>query len=149
MRIPGKITQLARRLVGGPTERGFYQDKLAAVNALEPNLRQVSQMQLRQTAAELRERARAGASLDDMLVEVFALVREVARREIGLRPFDVQVIGGLGLYAGKIVEMQTGEGKTLAAVSPVVLRALGGRGVHVLTFNDYLARRDAEWMGPI
>jgi preprotein translocase subunit SecA len=151
MGIAGKVMQLARRFAGGPAPmgRGLYQDKLEAVNALEPNLRQASPAQLRRTAERLREQAHTGASPDDMLVEVFALVREVARREIGLRPFDVQVIGGVGLYAGKIVEMQTGEGKTLAAVSPVVLRALGGQGVHVLTFNDYLARRDAEWMGPI
>jgi preprotein translocase subunit SecA len=126
-----------------------YQEKLEAVNALEPQLRRASETELRQEAERLMGRARTGASLDDMLVEVFALVREVAWRDIGLRPFDVQVIGGLGLHAGKIVQMGTGEGKTLAAVSPVVLHALGGRGVHVLTFNDYLARRDAEWMGPI
>ncbi len=126
-----------------------YQDILAAVNALEPKLRQASETQLRQQVERLRECARAGVPTDDLLVDIFALVREVAWREIGLRLFDAQVIGGLGLHEGKVVQMQTGEGKTLAAVSPVALHALGRRGVHVLTFNDYLARRDAEWMGPI
>ena len=135
--------QLTRRLTGGPVDPAFkhYQNKLEAVNALDPKLRRASEKQLRGEVETLMERARSGASLDDMLVEVFALVREVARREIGLRPFDVQVMGGLGLHEGKIVQMATGEGKTLAAVAPVVLHALGGRGVHVFTFNDYLARR--------
>jgi preprotein translocase subunit SecA len=145
------IKRLTRRFSDGHGDHALrrYQDKLEAVNALEPQLRGASQTQLRGEAETLMGRARTGASLDDMLVDVFALVREVARREIGLRPFDVQVMGGLGLHEGKIVQMATGEGKTLAAVAPVALRALGGRGVHVLTFNDYLARRDAEWMGPI
>ena len=151
MGIAGGIKQLTRRLTDGPVgyELKRYEGKLEAVNALEPKLRRASETQLREEAKMLMGRARTNASLDDMLVEVFALVREVARREIGMRPFDVQVIGGLGLHEGKIVQMQTGEGKTLAAVSPVVLYALSGLGVHVLTFNDYLARRDAEWMGPI
>jgi preprotein translocase subunit SecA len=126
-----------------------YQAQIAAINALEPKLRRASDTQLRQEAETLWERARTNTSPADVLVEVFALVREVGRREIGQRPFEVQVLAGLGLHAGKVVQMGTGEGKTLAAVSPVVLHALGGLGVHVLTFNDYLARRDAEWMGPI
>ncbi len=149
MDIAGGIKQFTRRLSANSRELRRYEGQLEAVNALEAGLRQASETELREQARMLMERARAGASPDDARAEVFALVREVARREIGLRPFDVQVIGGLGLYEGKIVQMQTGEGKTLAAVSPVLLNALGGRGVHVLTFNDYLARRDAEWMGPV
>ena len=143
--------RLTRRLTDGPVDHALkhYEDKVEAVNALEQKLRRASEMRLRKEAEMLMGRARTGTCPGDMLVDVFALVREVARREIGMRPFDVQVIGGLGLYEGKMVQMQTGEGKTLAAVSPVVLNALSGLGVHVLTFNDYLARRDAEWMGPI
>ena len=98
---------------------------------------------------EVRARVRAGAPLDAVTEELFALVRELARRALGLRPFDEQLIAGLALHEGHVVEMQTGEGKTLAAVAPVALNALGGAGVHVLTVNDYLARRDARWMGPI
>jgi preprotein translocase subunit SecA len=145
------IKRFARRLSDGPADRALqrYRGKLVAVNAREPQLRRTSETQLREEAQMLVGRARAGTSLDDLFVDVFALVREVARREVGLRPFDVQLIGGLGLHEGKLVQMQTGEGKTLAAVSPVVLHALNGQGVHVLTFNDYLARRDAQWMGPI
>jgi preprotein translocase subunit SecA len=122
---------------------------LAVINALEDELQQASEVELRQQAVTLQESVRAGVPLDEVLAPVFALAREAARRELGMRPFDVQVLGGLGLHAGKVVQMQTGEGKTLAAVSPVVLNALGGQGVHVLTFNDYLARRDAQWMGPV
>ena len=151
MSIAESIKQLTQRLTGGPADHalGRYKDKVEAINALEPRLRQASATALRAEANKLKERARAGVPLDDLLVEVFALVREAARREIGLRPFDVQVMGALGLYKGRLVQMCTGEGKTLAAVSPVALHALGGLGVHVLTFNDYLARRDAEWMGPV
>jgi preprotein translocase subunit SecA len=151
MGIAEGIKQLTRRLTGGSVSHDLerYESQLMAVNALEPQLRRASETELRGQAEMLMGRARAGAALEGMLVEVFALVREVARREVGMRPFDVQVIGGLGLHEGKIVQMDTGEGKTLAAVSPVVLHALSGQGVHVLTFNDYLARRDAEWMGPI
>jgi preprotein translocase subunit SecA len=149
--ITGGIRQLAGRLTESSSERALerYRATLSAVNALEPRLRNASRASLQEQAQGLQDRARAGASPDELLVEVFALVREVARREIGLRPFDVQVLGGIGLHEGKIVQMGTGEGKTLVAVSPVALRALGGQGVHVLTFNDYLAGRDAAWMGPI
>jgi preprotein translocase subunit SecA len=146
-----RIRRVARYLTGARGERTLrrYRAQVDAVNAREPRLRGASIAQLHEETDGLVGRARAGDPLDHMLSDVFALVREVARREIGLRPFDVQLIGGLALHEGKIVQMQTGEGKTLAAVSPVVLHALGGRGVHILTFNDYLARRDAEWMGPI
>jgi preprotein translocase subunit SecA len=145
------LRDLTRRLAAGRNVRGPTPDeeRLAAVSALEPGLRSSSEAELRQLAQSLRERARAGVSLDDLCVQLFALVREAAHRTIGLRPFDVQILGGLALHAGKVIQMQTGEGKTLAAVAPVALNALRGSGVHVLTFNDYLARRDAEWMGPI
>jgi preprotein translocase subunit SecA len=122
---------------------------LTAINGLEAEVRDGSDEELRQLAQHIRARVIAGVPLSDVAVQVFALVREVASRTIGLRPFDVQIIGGLALHAGKIVQMETGEGKTLTAVAPVVLNALQGQGVHVLTFNDYLARRDAGWMGPI
>ncbi len=128
---------------------GHYREQVAAINALESNMRGASQEQLREGAAYLKRSAQQNAPSASIIVELFALVREVAWREVGLRPFDVQLIGGLGLFEGKIVQMQTGEDKTLAAVSPVALQALYGFGAHVLTFNDYLARRDAEWMGPI
>jgi preprotein translocase subunit SecA len=126
-----------------------FEDALRAVNALADEMRRASDEALRQLAESLRSRVRAGLSLDDAAIPVFALVREVAARTIGLRPYDVQLLGGFALHAGTIVQMSTGEGKTLAAVAPVALNALEGQGVHVLTFNDYLARRDAEWMGPI
>ena len=126
-----------------------YQDRLTQVNALATELRDCSDDELRRLAQSFRARAHTGSPLSDVTIRVFALVREAASRTIGLRPFDVQIIGGFALHESKIVQMQTGEGKTLAAVAPVVLNALQGKGVHVLTFNDYLARRDAEWMGPI
>jgi preprotein translocase subunit SecA len=152
MALAGGLKRLTRRL--GDSRRvdrtlRRYEDRLAAVNALEPDLRQVSDEQLREKAASLKIRAQAGAAPQSIIIEHFALTRELAKREVGLRPFDVQVIGGLGLAEGKIVQMATGEGKTLVAIAPVALQALYGFGAHVLTFNDYLARRDAEWMGPI
>ena len=120
-----------------------YRPRLAAIAAREAELSGVADGELSGRARELRRRASAGAPLDDLLPECFALVRESARRALGERPFDVQMLAGLALHDGNLVEMQTGEGKTLAAVAPVALNALVGRGVHVLTFNDYLARRDA------
>jgi len=117
---------------------------LEAINAREADLVRASDQELRDRAASLRDRAP-----DGLLPDVFALVRETARRVLGERPYDVQMLAGISLHQGKLVEMQTGEGKTLAAVAPVALNALAGHGVHVLTYNDYLARRDAEWMGPI
>ncbi|HEX5719040.1 MAG TPA: accessory Sec system translocase SecA2, partial [Thermoanaerobaculia bacterium] len=122
---------------------------LEAINAREADLARAGDLELRERAASLRRQALDGAALDSLLPDVFSLVRENARRVLGERPYDVQVLAGIGLHQGKLVEMQTGEGKTLAAVAPVALNALAGRGVHVLTYNDYLARRDAEWMGPV
>ena len=125
------------------------QEPLAAVGRLGTELQALGDGALTDRAQALRAQARSGSLLDAIQVPAYALVREVARRTLGLRPFDEQVLAALALQRGAVVEMQTGEGKTLAAVMPAFLNALGGRGVHVLTFNDYLARRDAEWMGPI
>ncbi|MDQ2943984.1 MAG: preprotein translocase subunit SecA, partial [Candidatus Dormibacteraeota bacterium] len=121
----------------------------AAVNALEPELKALDDAALRVRSDELRKRATEGEDLDDLLIEAFALCREASRRTIGLRHFDVQLVGGIVLHQGKIAEMKTGEGKTLVASLALYLNALAGRGVHLVTVNDYLARRDAGWMGPI
>jgi preprotein translocase subunit SecA len=120
-----------------------------AVNALEPELQALDDAALRGRSDELRERATQGHDLDDLLIEAFALCREASRRAIGLRHFDVQLVGGLVLHQGKIAEMKTGEGKTLVASLALYLNSLAGKGVHLVTVNDYLARRDAGWMGPI
>jgi preprotein translocase subunit SecA len=125
-----------------------YRRATEEIDVLGVPLAKKSEANLRSTAAALRQRALAGANLDTLLAEVFALGRELAHRSLGLRPFEVQVMAGVALHRRRLVEMQTGEGKTLAAVLPVALRALTGQGVHVLTFNDYLARRDAAWMKP-
>jgi preprotein translocase subunit SecA len=126
-----------------------YEEALREINRLGEDSARKTDERLREVAASMRERARRGASSDELLVEVFALAREAADRALGMRPFDVQVMAGVALSRGKLVEMQTGEGKTLAAVLPACLNALTGSGVHVLTYNDYLARRDAAWMGPV
>jgi preprotein translocase subunit SecA len=123
--------------------------KLAEINALAAELARAEDAELLVRAQRLRGQARAGAALADLLPECFALIRETAWRVLGERPYDVQMLAGIALHQGGLVEMQTGEGKTLAAVAPVALHALTGQGVHVLTYNDYLARRDALWMGPI
>src|SRR3989475_1164135 len=121
----------------------------AAVNELEPELKALDDAGLRQRSDELRQRARDGHDLDELLIEAFAVCREASRRTIGLRHFDVQLVGGIVLHQGKIAEMKTGEGKTLVASLALYLNALAGEGVHLVTVNDYLARRDAGWMGPI
>jgi preprotein translocase subunit SecA len=120
-----------------------------AVSALEPEIEKLSDSALREKTDEFRERLAGGETIDDLLPEAFAVVREVSRRTLGMRPFDEQIMGGIVLHEGKIAEMKTGEGKTLAATMPVYLNALEGKGVHVVTVNDYLARRDAAWMGEI
>ncbi|MBN2552256.1 MAG: preprotein translocase subunit SecA, partial [Spirochaetales bacterium] len=119
------------------------------INALEPDMLALKEEQFREKTAEYRQRHRQGESLDDLLPETFALVREAARRALGERIFDVQLMGGIVLHQGKIMEMKTGEGKTLSSVTAAYLNALTGRGVHVVTVNDYLAERDANWMGRI
>src|SRR4051794_30411637 len=126
-----------------------YQGRVESINRIEPEMELLDDAELRSEADELRERARNGESIDDLLPEAFALVREAARRTIGQRHFDVQLIGGMVLHSGSIAEMKTGEGKTLTATLPVFLNTLAGDAVHVVTVNDYLARRDAEWMRPI
>lgn len=119
------------------------------INSLEAELTPLSDAQLKEMALEFRRRAQAGESVDLLLPEVYAVVREVSRRTLGMRLFDVQIMGGIVLHQARIAEMKTGEGKTLVAVAPLVLNALTGRGAHLVTVNDYLARRDAVWMGPI
>ncbi len=126
-----------------------YEQRVARINAFEPELEHYSDAELREAADELRERARNGESLEDLLYECFGLVREAGKRSMGMRHFDVQLIGGMVLHDGAIAEMKTGEGKTLTATLAVVLNSLGGKGVHLVTVNDYLARRDALWMKPI
>ena len=125
------------------------QQRVETVSALEPEIQRLSDTDLRGKTDEFRERLADGETLDDLLPEAFAVVREVSRRTLGMRPFDEQIMGGIVLHEGKIAEMKTGEGKTLAATMPVYLNALEGKGVHVVTVNDYLARRDAAWMGEI
>src|SRR5213082_1371146 len=120
-----------------------------AVNALEPELKELDDAGLRARSSALAEQAREGHDLDELLIEAFALCREASRRTIGLRHFDVQLVGGIVLHQGKIAEMKTGEGKTLVASLALYLNALAGKGVHLVTVNDYLARRDAGWMAPI
>ncbi len=122
---------------------------IAAINELEPQMRELSDIDLAAKTIEFRERLAQGTPLNDLLIEAFAVVREAGRRFLNMRHFDVQLIGGMVLHTGKIAEMKTGEGKTLVATLPVYLNALEGKGVHVVTVNDYLARRDAEWMGQI
>jgi len=126
-----------------------YEKRVARIGAYEPELELESDEELRERMDALRERARDGESLDDLLPETFAIVRETGKRTMGMRHFDVQLIGGMVLHGGNIAEMKTGEGKTLTATLAVVLNSLPGTGVHVVTVNDYLARRDAEWMSPI
>ena len=123
--------------------------QVQAANALEPELRELSDEQLRVRTDDFRARLAAGTPLDALLPEAFAVVREAARRTLGMRHFDVQLIGGMALHQGKIAEMRTGEGKTLMSTLPAYLNALTGQGVHVITVNEYLAQRDADWMAPV
>ena len=142
---------LARKVFGTSNERSLraYRRRVPEINALEPAMTALSDEALAAKTVEFRERLAADATLDELLPEAFAVVREASRRTLGLRHFDVQLIGGMVLHEGKIAEMKTGEGKTLVATLPVYLNALAANGVHVVTVNDYLARRDAEWMGQI
>src|SRR4051794_34040759 len=126
-----------------------YERRVKQINRIEPEMELLEDAEIRETADQLRERARGGESLDDLLPEAFALAREAARRSIGQRHYDVQLIGGMVLHEGAIAEMKTGEGKTLTATLAVFLNTLAGDSVHLVTVNDYLARRDSEWMKPI
>jgi preprotein translocase subunit SecA len=123
--------------------------KVAAISALEPTYQALTDEQLRAKTTEFRERLAAGETLDDLLVEAFAACREAGRRFLNMRHYDVQLLGGVILHGGNIAEMVTGEGKTLVATLPAYLNALESKGVHIVTVNDYLARRDMEWMAPI
>src|SRR5580700_7357284 len=142
---------VARKFFGSANERRIraYRPRVDAINALEGELERLSDEELRARTEAFRKELAAGKDLDDILVPAFATVREAGKRTLGQRHFDVQLIGGMVLHEGRISEMKTGEGKTLVATLPVYLNALAGRGVHVVTVNDYLARRDAEWMGQI
>jgi preprotein translocase subunit SecA len=142
---------IARKLFGSANDRRMktLQPKVAAINALEKEVQALSDEQLRARTVQFREELAAGKTLDDLLVPAFATVREAARRTLGQRHFDVQLLGGMVLHDSGISEMKTGEGKTLVATLPVYLNALAGKGVHVVTVNDYLASRDAEWMGQV
>src|SRR5437764_5364758 len=145
------LDTLLAKVVGTQNDRELKRLRpiVAQVNAFEPAVTALSDDQLRGKTAEFRQRLANGEMLDDLLVEVFAIVREAGRRVLNMRHFDVQLIGGMVLHQGKISEMKTGEGKTLVATLPVYLNSLEGKGVHVVTVNDYLARRDSEWMGRI
>jgi preprotein translocase subunit SecA len=142
---------IARAVFGTANDRSLkgYQRRVPQINDLESAVEALSDEALRAKTALFRERLADGATLDELLAEAFAVVREAAKRTLGQRHFDVQLVGGMVLHDGKIAEMKTGEGKTLVATLPVYLNALAGKGVHIVTVNDYLARRDAEWMGQI
>ncbi len=145
------IGAVARKLFGSANDRRIrsYRPRVEQINALEKELEELSDEALRARTEAFKQQLAEGKTLDDILVPAFATVREAGKRTLGQRHFDVQLIGGMVLHEGKISEMKTGEGKTLVATLPVYLNALAGRGVHVVTVNDYLARRDAEWMGQI
>ncbi|MBO6891997.1 MAG: preprotein translocase subunit SecA [Roseibium sp.] len=142
---------LARKIFGSANDRKIktFQARVAQINALEQEVQALSDDALRARTDEFREQLKNGAKLDDLLVPAFATVREAAKRALGQRHYDVQLIGGMVLNSGQISEMRTGEGKTLVATAPVYLNALAGKGVHVVTVNDYLAQRDSEWMGQV
>ena len=142
---------LLKKIFGTKHERDVkrMQPAVVSINAFEESLQGLSDAGLTAKTDEFRRRLAADPPLDDLLPEVFAVGREGARRWVGMRHFDVQLIGGMVLHSGAIAEMATGEGKTLVATLPAYLNALSGRGVHIVTVNDYLAKRDAQWMGPL
>lgn len=145
------LLNLATKIFGTSNERvlkGLYKH-IEPINALEPQYEAMSDEELKAQTDKLRDRLTQGETLDDIMYDAFAVVREAAKRTLGLRPFDVQLVGGMVLHEGKIAEMKTGEGKTLVATLPAYLNALSGKGVHIVTVNDYLAKRDSEWMGQI
>jgi preprotein translocase subunit SecA len=145
------LASLLGKIIGSKNDRDLkrYSAVLEDVNAFEPQMMALSDRELKEKTPYFKEKLANGAEFDDILAEAFAVVREVSRRTLLMRPFDVQIIGGLVLHEGRIAEMKTGEGKTLAATLPLYVNALTGKGTHVVTVNDYLAKRDAEWMGPI
>jgi preprotein translocase subunit SecA len=143
------ISGFLTKIFGSRNERLLktYQRNVERINELEEQTAALTDDALRARTDEFRGRVTAGEAIDALLPEAFAVVREAAKRTLGMRHFDVQLVGGMVLHSGKIAEMRTGEGKTLVATLPCYLNALTGKGVHVVTVNDYLARRDAEWMG--
>jgi preprotein translocase subunit SecA len=145
------VTVLLKKIFGSRNDRLLkqYQRTVRQINALEPQMQQLADADLRGRTETLRKRYQAGETLDELLPEAFAVVREAGRRTLNMRHFDMQLVGGIALHNGKIAEMRTGEGKTLVATLPTYLNALSGAGVHIVTVNDYLAQRDAEWMGKI
>ncbi len=145
------LKKIVKIFGGDPNKRAIdqFSQVVDEINRLEPEFEKMSDEALRAKTAEFRQRLAQGETLDEILPEAFAAVREASKRTIGLRHFDVQLIGGIVLHQGKIAEMRTGEGKTLVATLPLYLNALTGKGVHLVTVNDYLARRDARWMAPI
>src|SRR6187455_3787384 len=145
------IGQLLAKVVGTQNERELkrIRPRVTEINSLEPSIQALTDEQLRLKTEEFKKRVADGATLDSLLPEAFAVVREAGKRILNMRHFDVQLIGGMVLHGGSIAEMRTGEGKTLTGTLAVALNALAGKGVHVVTVNDYLARRDAEWMRPI
>ena len=145
------VARLISKVFGSRNERVLrrMQKTVVRINSLEPEISALSDEALSAKTAEFRERLDGGEALEDLLPEAFAVVREVGKRALDMRHFDVQLIGGMVLHEGNIAEMRTGEGKTLVATLSAYLNALSGRGVHIVTVNDYLARRDAEWMGKI
>ena len=145
------LAALARRIFGSPSDRHVkrFQPRVAAINALEAELEKLSDDALRARTAEFKAQLANGADLDDLIVPAFATVREASKRALGMRHFDVQLIGGMVMNERGIAEMRTGEGKTLVATLPMYLNALTGKGAHLVTVNDYLVKRDAAWMGQI
>ena len=145
------VDTLLAKVIGTANERELkrIQPLVVEINSHEAQIQALSDDALRGKTNEFRDRVAAGTTLDELLPEAFAVVREAGRRTLNMRHFDVQLIGGIVLHRGKIAEMKTGEGKTLVATLPAYLNALAGKGVHVITVNDYLARRDSEWMGRI
>ena len=145
------LNKLITSFVGSRNERLVKKmgKAVGQINALEESVQALSNEQMKARTAELRQRCQDGETLEQLLPEAFALVREASLRTLGLRHYDVQLIGGMVLHQGKIAEMKTGEGKTLMATLAVYLNTLTGKSAHVVTVNDYLARRDAEWMKPI
>ena len=142
---------LMTKLFGTRSQREIkkIQPMVDAILALEPQYKQMSEEELRGKTQAFKDRLEAGETLDQLLPEAFAAIREAADRVIGLRPYPVQLIGGIVLHQGRIAEMKTGEGKTLVAILPAYLNALTGRGVHIVTVNDYLAKYQSEWMGKV
>ena len=145
------LGQLLAKVIGTQNDRELKRLRplVDRVNSFEPSIKPLGDPELREKTVEFRERLGRGEAVNDLLPEAFAVVREAGRRVLNMRHYDVQLIGGMVLHNGKIAEMKTGEGKTLVATLPAYLNALGGKGVHVVTVNDYLARRDAEWMGRV